>query len=272
MHEVERLSTTIDDYHNNRQWFSNSDLSHLATWTRGEPTWTPHLMCAHLNRSEPTTPTKAMEFGQAFDELITEPERFEKRYDVAPVSDKRTKAYKSFVAANPFKAILTSADYDSLMRMHDSLVSHPEFPDGNPTHTQSTIRWKHSPEIGLQCRPDLEFDGLVVDVKTTICTGPQDWMADVAKFGYHRQAALYLDGAGLAAGRPLSFLFAVVSKVPPYAAWIAELPDHAIALGRSQNNLLLSTLADHLLFDVWAAPWQAEISTLDLPYWAYPKE
>jgi len=272
MSEAERLSLTIDDYHNSRQWFSNSDLSYLAKWDRGNPIWTPHLMKEHLNRTEPRKPTKAMEFGTAFDVLTTDSGQFDKLYAVTDTTDKRTKAYKSFVADNPFKKILTCDEYEQMDRMADSLFGHPEFPTGERLYSQSTIRWKWSPDVGLQCRPDLEYEALVVDVKTTVCTNPEDWMKDVVKFGYHRQAALYVEGAELAAGMPLSFQFAVVSKEPPYPSWIAELTKSAIELGRQENEMLLSILESCLKLDVWECPWQTEISRLELPYWAYPRE
>ena len=122
----------------------------------------------------------------------------------------------------------------------------------------------------LKCKPDRVLEnGLAVDLKTV--DGPVDpsaWSRTLAKWGYHRQAAFYLDvlaGAGQKADR---FIFVAVSKDPPHEIGIYLLPEEDVEQGRRENRVDLEWLAECRRTGAWKHEWQGKILTVGVPRWA----
>jgi exodeoxyribonuclease VIII len=88
----------------------------------------------------------------------------------------------------------------------------------------------------------------IADVKTTDDASPGEFARTVRKWGYHRQAAYYMDLVG--AHR---FFFLVVEKAPPYAVAVYELDDRTIEAGREANERDLATLATCIKTNSWPA-------------------
>lgn len=75
-----------------------------------------------------------------------------------------------------------------------------------------------------RCRPDWAHPTgdrgvILVDVKTCGDASPREFGRQVARKGYHRQAAFYSDGYEIASGkRVLGFVFVAVESTWPFAA------------------------------------------------------
>jgi hypothetical protein len=90
----------------------------------------------------------------------------------------------------------------------------------------------------LKCKPDRVLrNGLVVDLKTVDgSVDPSAWSGTLAKWGYHRQAAFYLDVLQAAGQKADMFIFVAVSKDPPHHIGIYLIEDESIEQGRRENR------------------------------------
>ena len=120
---------------------------------------------------------------------------------------------------------------------------------------QATIVWRNDRHgVDVKCRFDFLHLGaeVAVDLKSTRTSGSLDeCRREVEKWGYFRQAALYIDGAEELHGRRPHFVFVFVSKVPPYRVETFELDDDFIRIGREQNEEALATYAACLKSGEW---------------------
>ena len=128
------------------------------------------------------------------------------------------------------------------------------------------------PQDGMQlkCKPDRVLEnGLVVDLKTV--DGPVDpsaWSRTLAKWGYHRQAAFYLDVLALAGQKADLFVFVAISKDAPHEIGMYVLDEDSVEQGRRENRELLKSLAECRRSGQWKHEWQGKILTAGVPRWA----
>lgn len=123
--------------------------------------------------------------------------------------------------------------------------------------------------VHRKCKPDrVLYNGLVVDLKTV--DGPVDpssWSRCLSKWGYHRQAAFYLDVLQGAGQKADMFVFLAVSKDPPHEIGIYPIDRESIDLGREENRVDLEWLAECRRTGVWKHEWQGKILTVGVPRW-----
>ena len=111
--------------------------------------------------------------------------------------------------------------------------------------------------------------------RTAATADPDEWKRDAGRFGYHQQAAHYIDGVHAATGQELPFAFVVVEKTYPFlVSWIEFDPDMLdedgrsdVDRGRALNALALARMAECERTGVWPGyptssrisltPWQA---------------
>lgn len=119
----------------------------------------------------------------------------------------------------------------------------------------------------------LHDDGLIVDYKSAASAEPGAFATAAARYGYHQQAAWYLDVLADLAIRARAFVFVVQEKDPPYAAAVYELDAADVDLGRELNRAALERFRDCTAVDLWPGyPAETEIHRLSLPRWAYRTE
>ena len=223
----------------------------------------------------PPAPTPAMLFGAAFHTYVLEPEKFRQYYVIPPSFDRRTTVGKIAAAAwDTTHGDLLSITQEDMNLMAGMLagLGRNKFAAaviaGEGT-IETPIEWTDE-QTGtpLKCRPDKVLkNGLIVDLKTCVDIEPGDFARAVANFGYHRQAALYLEGCKTI-GAEGPFLFIAVSKRPPHETVCYTLDYAALELGNSQNLLTLAELAERRLKADWSGRWGNRIETLSLPRWA----
>lgn len=148
---------------------------------------------------------------------------------------------------------------------------------GLPGSVEHTVIWRE-PEHGTLIRVridkvvELADGGLaVLELKTTGKPRPEDFAREINKYGYHVQAALYVDALrALHPGRDVIFGFIAAGTSAPWkvAAW--PLADRAIERGRAEYRQALADLADRRESGDWREPWETDLElTIDLPAWAY---
>ena len=221
----------------------------------------------------PRKETPAMRIGTLFHGLVLEPERV--KIAVAPVCDKRTKdgkaTWEAFCYENAGAEIVTAEEGEMLngmvaaIRKHSAaavLLSGPGVAEGSA--------WWHDEMSGelCRCRPDFcRDDGIIVDLKSTDDASPEGFARSIAKYGYHRQAAMYSDGVAMATGMQVKgFVFVACEKKAPFAVSVFQLDMQGEEAGRIQYRVLLKDLADCKCSGKWPA-YSDRIETISLPAW-----
>lgn len=195
---------------------------------------------------------------------------------VVHAADWRTKLAQEQRAACRKKGItpVLKADYDAAVAMRDAVMAHPTaadvFAEG---HAELSGYWvDEATWVGLRFRPDwlTVLDGQVtcVDLKTTVSADPREFARSVAKFGYHAQAAWYLDGLAAHGVDDARFLFVCVEKSAPYPVSVVELDADAIAEGYRVNRAAIDLYNRCMTADEWPS-YGDYIHEISLPQWAF---
>lgn len=230
------------------------------------------------------TPTAAQRVGSLAHKLILEPDSFHAEYVVGPKFDRRTNAGKEAAAAFEVEAagrtVITEDEFEQANAMLHAVGAHPFaaalFRKGR---AEVSAYW-NDPATGVlcRCRPDYwRRDGILVDLKTTDDSSPEEFGRSVLKWRYHVQAAFYLEGARLAMeqspvdldleiGLPAEFVFVAVEKNPPHAVAVYRLDRDSIEVGRREMRADLDRYATCLANDDWPA-FGDTLLPLSLPEW-----
>jgi len=225
-----------------------------------------------------TTPRKetpAMRLGTLFHGLVLEPERV--KIAVAPTCDKRTKdgkaTWERFCLENQGAEIVTAEEGEMLLGMVTSVRAHPAASAllAGPGIAEGSAWWmdEQSGEL-CRCRPDFyrEDLGIIVDLKSTEDASPEVFAKSIAKYGYHRQNAMYVDGVEAATGQLVKgFVFVVTEKSAPNCTAVYQLDMQGEEAGRIQYRALLKALADCKCSGKWPA-YSDRIETISLPAYA----
>ena len=127
--------------------------------------------------------------------------------------------------------------------------------------------------VRLRFRPDFlpEIGGgrqIIVDYKTAVSADPRHFERKLIDFGYHQQAAWYIDGLRETTGcEDAAFLFIVQQKTAPFLVSLCQLQPEAIELGRRQNRLAIDLYARCTADNSWPG-YGDDIYQCGLPAWA----
>jgi hypothetical protein len=118
--------------------------------------------------------------------------------------------------------------------------------------------------LAIKGRLDLVFTDetgrtVIADIKT--CEDAREFPRDARKWGYHRQAAWYLDLLGASA-----FLFVAVEKTAPYGIRVFQLDEESLERGREIYRDNLRTLRECTGSAKWSG-YSDEIQPLTIRPW-----
>ncbi|QHB37274.1 Cas4 family exonuclease [Gordonia phage Gudmit] len=189
--------------------------------------------------------------------------------DVIDAPDWRTKAAKERrdKAYATGRVPVLRKDYRRAEGLRDAVLDHELAAILFETGTPEQSIYAHDPKTGvrLRCRPDWHTGSTFVDLKTT--NDAAKFEKSIAEYGYHQQAAFYLDVAALA-GIPVdSFFFVAVEKEKPYLTTVVELDAADVDLGRRLNRAAIDLYHHCHQANVWPG-LPAEVRTVSLPSWA----
>lgn len=176
------------------------------------------------------------------------------------------------------RTVLTAEESEQVIGMHDSLMRNDlvcSILYGAKVETSGV--WMDS-ETGVLCkyRADIinEKHRIVADLKTTRDGSPQRFPKSIYDFGYHIQAAHYLEGVRAHGIDVAEFVLIVVEKEPPYSVSLFRINDQDI---EGRVSAINRGRADRLaMLEIWRAcrarnhwpDWGEEIIDIDLPRWA----
>lgn len=223
-------------------------------------------------------PTPEMEFGTLFHTTVLEPHLLDEDYIAFEKFDKRTTAGKQgfadFCARAGKRKAVTGEDLAMARAMFEGVMRNPEArylieAEGKCECSIKAV----DPDTGLplKIRTDkLNKNGVIADLKTTQRVDPESWAKTTHNFGYHRQAALYLDVVkGLGMEGPMHFI--AVSKQPPHECVVYHLGFNTLNLGRSENKGILFELAYRRRENKWDGRYSGVSNEIEVPHYAFPR-
>lgn len=181
------------------------DLSHAdyhAMTDRVSNSYLSRLNICPAAAKVPQEETAAMTFGRAFHSFILDGmTAFSRDVAVLPELNLRTNAGKeekaAFQAANVGKAIISQEDVQSIMAMDTSVKAHPLARNLiGVGANEVSIFWTDSfSQLECKARPDkIPGSNTLIDLKKTRDASARGFLHSILQYGYHRQAAFYLDG------------------------------------------------------------------------------
>lgn len=283
---------TAEQYHADRECVSRSQLETLRR--------SPQLYHAlyEARTMQPESPTPAMVLGTYVHLAVLEPEEWRRRlYPPEPVrpeeADGRAKkdspakqAYLEWRSAcedwkrgiKRDSIVLSASEIENVEAIAGAIRNHPFAaklfkPKGV---NEQTILWRE-PTSGLLVR--VRVDRLVrigrlavvLDLKTTSDERPDLFAASCARYGYHRQAAIYLDAVQALVGPDVEadYVLGVVHSSGAYEDCVYQIEPKAIEKGRAQYRSALADLVRRRAENDWRAAYQKTCQLLTLPRWAY---
>lgn len=266
------LDLSSKDYHNDKESISRSSLLDFKRNPR-------KYWANHINPDRPTKEaTAAMNFGSAFHTLILEPHLFENQYYVLPekvlLKNVGREAYDAYKKAEKEaescegKVVLSWNDYERLCAMHTSL-------NGNSRAKallegavyESSYFWEdiHS-GLMIKSRPDILNGNIYVDLKSIEDASPSNYQREMAKYGYHIQAAMMSDGFEQLTGEKIRACINIcVEKTYPYSVAIYIIDPTAIEHGQYEYKNILLQLKHAIVHNEFA---DYPTMTIGLPKWA----
>lgn len=188
-----------------------------------------------------TPRSAALNFGAFCHDCLLSPQEIPDKYLLADIEklDLRLKAHKELQREADERGLIlvdnaTIAHAKALISANDRTLKEYFQADGDrelsfygsylgetPIHTKARFDFISS----NRCR--------IVDLKIMQNADKANFAAAVAKFGYHIQAAYYMDVIG-ETPKPKEFIFVAIEKEPPYLCGIYRLSQETIDLGRER--------------------------------------
>ena len=195
---------------------------------------------------------------------------------IVDADDWRTKAAKEAQAEarQAGKCPLLIADWARVADMAQALRTHPlasALLCREDVQTEQSLFWQDDDSgIWRRARLDAARRGgrlLISDYKTARSAEPGQFARSAASYGYHQQAAWYLDAVAAVLGEDAAFLFVVQEKEPPYLVTVCELDGPALEAGRARNRQAIERYRDCCEAGVWPG-YSTDIELISLPPWA----
>lgn len=172
---------------------------------------------------------------------------------------------------------LLTREWDQLQQMAAVLRTHPiaaELFDPERGRPEQSL-FRIDPETGVELRARLDWlpvaeNGRMVlaDYKTARSAEPGAFARAAASFGYHQQAAFYMDMVtALGLAEEVGFVFIVQETTAPYLVSVIELDAEAVMVGRLKNRQAIDLYAKCAADDVWPG-YTDGVELVSLPKWA----
>lgn len=178
--------------------------------------------------------------------------------------------YVNYLKAIEGRTVITPEELETAQAMAKTINEHPSASKLLTGGRAEASAFWTDPETGYPCK--CRFDYLnhmeyIVDLKTTNDASLEEFSRSIAKFGYHRQNAMYMDGYEVVMDKPAkAFIFIAVESKPPHAVGVYNLDLEGIDKGRTEYRDLLKKFAHCKKTDEWPA-YSEQVETIELPRW-----
>ena len=215
----------------------------------------------------------AMAFGTLVHAFVLEPQIAEARYRTKSDVDGRTKEGKTVrdweasLATQQGIQFVNRSDYDAAVSIATAVRTHlgcSSILSGGLAEVSCILEGFR--DINVRIRPDYITDRHIVDLKTTVDGRPDAFSRSIMTFGYHIQAAFYVDVALALDGNKRDFYWVAVEKETPFAVAVYKASDAMLEYGRTQYKKAIELYKECASLDLWPA-YSQQIQQLDLPGW-----
>lgn len=233
---------------------------------------------AHLKWAidNPREQTDAMLLGCAWHLALFEPADFDKRIFIFHGKKRIGAEWDECekLASDAKGYALIEAQYESVIGMRDAVTRNAQARAllKSEGKGEFAIKWADA-ESEVECKGMLDrlckidYGGIlqpwIIDGKTCGDCHPKALKYTVEDYGYHVQAAMYLDGANAMSGQIIDRRFAWIfqEKTPPYDTVVYEASDNQISEGRRIYKDLLKKYVECKKTNVW--PGRQNLSEID---------
>lgn len=243
MSTAEVLTLTNDEYHGDHSAVSNSAKE---VFRRDRLAY----YCQYVTGSMPKPEqTESQALGEFVHMSLLEPERFVNELVVPPKFDRRTtvgkQGFAAFASENAGKKFIDPETYATVKVIREAALANKAIRtllerDGEREHTISWIcpdTW-----LPLKSRRDLVFSDLIADIKTTQELTQESFSRSIARYGYGRQGAFYVNGEWHFSGEFKPFTFIALCTKQPYGVGLFTITDDWLRLAHLQNQTILKDM------------------------------
>lgn len=256
---------SFTDYRARTDCVSNSDLVYMQV--------APLLYRFKVMEGNRSPPSKSMSEGTAAHEAILEPESFKKNFVQLPDLDFRLTANKKIrddlMLANGGKTLLDHDTYERVLGAQRAVFDSPTcMAHLSKCKPEVSFFWEDE-DTRIKCKARADAlcveEGFVVDLKTT--KDPVNFCNSIGEYGYHRQAAFYIDGLRRLTGRrDWKWYWIAVSMEAPHLVTFWQADASTIELGRTEYKHGLFLLKNARETGRYPG-LSEEIRTASLPEW-----
>ena len=237
----------------------------------------PAHLRAYLD-ADKETDTPAQRQGRAIHVAVLEPDSFGTTFGIfGEGSKKTTKDGKAEWAdlQNQFglNNVLTYGEYEMCCAIRDSVRCRSACRTllGGEGDAELSVVWDNDGILSKARADRMSWKlkgGTIVDLKSTRDAAAQDFERSIYNFGYHRQAAWYLQGFGAHKVSVAHYTIIAVEKEPPYEAAAYRMSEPAINAGWQQLEPLLEVYRECKESGVWPG-YPDVVQDIGLPRWAW---
>ena len=227
----------------------------------------------------PFLPSDQMRQGSLVDCLITEPEKFNLRYVVAPKCDRRTKAGKEkWAEAQEAAAAKCAQVISEEWHFNATLIANKLWNDPVASvYLQGKGQEPHfwtDKDHEMECRylPDLEDpeNGLLVDLKKSRSANPKHFARQSYSLGYDIQVAHYAEGYKDRYGEyPRQIVLLAYEWDYPHNWSVNIISDALLEEGRRRREEAICVLEECRRSEEWPS-WGVHV--MDAPGWLRPED
>lgn len=266
------METGIHPQMNDKEYFAVDAASNS---TIGKIKKSPAHCKAYIEADD-KEPTPALIVGRLIHCLALDPSIFNSAFIVKPEginrrTNKGKEEWADFIELAGKRDIVTNEQIDEAKEVVKSIHAHPAARAilDSPGMAEVACFWTDE-ETGLPCKSKYDYltdSGYIIDLKTTIDASLAEFSRSIAKYGYHRQNAMYADGYEAAFNKPpKGFVFIAVEKEPPYAVGVYVLDEEGQSKGFTEYRELLLSFAECKRSDNWPA-YSEQVEEINLPAW-----
>lgn len=229
----------------------------------------------------PMEQTNAMLLGSILHQVVLEPQN-ESFWIVAPEGmDFRSNAGKEWKKANAGRPIITADESAEITGMRDAIKANATAAEllaiGSAEVSCFSSVQTDSGIVPVKCRIDFvpQKCRYLVDVKTTDDASQESFQKTAIAYGYHIQAAFYLDMWNAISGDPReSFVFIAVEKEAKqwdgsklvHGCQCFEVGEDLLTMGRKELSGLLEIYGKCRTTGIWPG-YAGGLQPLELPGW-----
>ncbi len=219
--------------------------------------------------------TSAMQLGRAVHMLVLEPEVFAKTFFIMRnACDLRTKDGKEKFAQAEIDAhgrtILRKGMWEHVYDMADAIKKSATWNKIIPGNVEHSVLWDAGIyNTRLRARPDFYNDTMIVDIKTT--DSIKSFSKSIHSYGYHRQAAMQIDGLYQHDGKQRFFGFMVVENKAPYLTACFVLNEQSVRQGRREYLDAAAVYHDCMSTGIWPG-YEDSFQEISIPAYAIQEE